>query len=194
MKTISFVSYWVLSAAAACLGCSGGSTPANGSLELTLSAPRHCGGNIANAPQCPDGFECVPDPDSHLPFGDVGGICQLASDDSTDDDAPQRCGGNIANAPQCPDGFECVPDPDSHLPFGDVGGICQLASDDSTDDDAPQRCGGNIANAPQCPDGFECVPDPNSHLPFGDVGGICQLATAEGDSSEHGCGSDGPSH
>lgn len=36
---------------------------------------QHCGGNIANPPQCPAGYHCAPDPNSHLPFGDVGGIC-----------------------------------------------------------------------------------------------------------------------
>ncbi|HVZ32319.1 MAG TPA: hypothetical protein VG963_07835 [Polyangiaceae bacterium] len=106
-----------LSAVAAVVACSSADSE-TGSLQQALET-QHCGGNIANAPTCPDGFECVPDPNSSLPFGDVGGICQA-----------QHCGGNIANAPTCPDGFECVPDPNSSLPFGDVGGICQAASDD----------------------------------------------------------------
>jgi hypothetical protein len=200
MKTLQYVSYLLLGAAT-CLACSDGVNGTNGSLESTLTAPtQHCGGNLANAPTCPDGFECVPDPASHLPFGDVGGICQAAGDDDSDDDGaeegPQHCGGNLANAPTCPDGFECVPDPASHLPFGDVGGICQVAADDDSDDDGaeegPQHCGGNIANAPTCPDGFECVPDPASHLPFGDVGGICQVAAPTGP-DDSGCG-DSASH
>ena len=35
----------------------------------------HCGGNIANAPTCREGYVCTPTPGSHLPFGDVGGTC-----------------------------------------------------------------------------------------------------------------------
>lgn len=35
----------------------------------------HCGGNMTNAPQCATGLHCVPQADSHLPFGDVGGTC-----------------------------------------------------------------------------------------------------------------------
>jgi hypothetical protein len=135
MKTIQYVSFLVLGASA-CLGCSDAASGPSGSLESKLSAPtQHCGGNIANAPTCPDGFECVPNPASNLPFGDVGGICQLAEVDDDDgssvDGSPQHCGGNIANAPTCPDGFECVPNPASHLPFGDVGGICQPAAGDA---------------------------------------------------------------
>ncbi len=34
-----------------------------------------CGGNMRTAPTCIAGAHCVPDPKSHLPFGDVGGIC-----------------------------------------------------------------------------------------------------------------------
>jgi hypothetical protein len=37
--------------------------------------PEHCGGNIANPSSCISGYYCAPDPSSHLPFGDVGGIC-----------------------------------------------------------------------------------------------------------------------
>jgi len=86
----------------------------DGSSETTTTA-QHCGGNMANAPQCVDGYECMPDPNSTLPFGDVGGICE-----------PSHCGGNMANALQCTDGYDGVPDPNSTLPFGDVGGVCQL--------------------------------------------------------------------
>lgn len=38
----------------------------------------HCGGNILNAPVCSSGYTCVPEPNSHLPFGDVGGVCAPA--------------------------------------------------------------------------------------------------------------------
>ena len=34
-----------------------------------------CGGNMRTAPTCIEGARCAPDPKSHLPFGDVGGIC-----------------------------------------------------------------------------------------------------------------------
>lgn len=145
----------------ALLGCGSSDNSKSGSTGLVNGSGQHCGGNVANPPQCPDGYQCVPDPNSTLPFGDVGGICQ--PNPTSDAGAAQHCGGNTANAPTCPAGYECVPDPNSTLPFGDVGGICQ-----------PMHCGGNMANPPRCPAGFQCVPDPNSTLPFGDVGGICQ--------------------
>ncbi|MDD4989295.1 MAG: hypothetical protein PHV42_02615 [Candidatus Pacebacteria bacterium] len=34
-----------------------------------------CGGNMQNPPVCATGLHCAPEPGSHLPFGDVGGIC-----------------------------------------------------------------------------------------------------------------------
>jgi hypothetical protein len=127
MKTTHFLScLLVLNAGALLAACSGATTSDTGSLQQELEA-QHCGGNIANPPQCPDGFECVPDPESTLPFGDVGGICQELTGGTPE---PQHCGGNIADPPQCPDGFECVPDPAHPFSFGDVGGICQAASDE----------------------------------------------------------------
>jgi hypothetical protein len=124
MKTKDLLACLFTLNVAALLACSGATSSDTGSLQQGLEA-EHCGGNIANAPQCPDGFECVPEPNSTLPFGDVGGICQAL----TDDVEPQHCGGNIANAPQCPDGFECVPDPARPFLFGDVGGLCQAVPD-----------------------------------------------------------------
>jgi hypothetical protein len=41
----------------------------------TTSSGKHCGGNMTNAPTCQVGYHCAPEPGSHLPFGDVGGIC-----------------------------------------------------------------------------------------------------------------------
>jgi hypothetical protein len=94
MKTLQYVSYLLLGAAT-CLACSDGVNGTNGSLESTLTAPtQHCGGNLANAPTCPDGFECVPDPASHLPFGDVGGICQVAAPTGPDDSG---CGDSASH-------------------------------------------------------------------------------------------------
>jgi hypothetical protein len=51
----------------------------NGS-ELVASAPvanqgQACGGNMTIAPVCITGYHCAPRPGSHLPFGDVGGVC-----------------------------------------------------------------------------------------------------------------------
>jgi hypothetical protein len=37
---------------------------------------QRCGGNVANAPQCPAGYTCASDEDGGPPVGDVGGICQ----------------------------------------------------------------------------------------------------------------------
>jgi hypothetical protein len=34
-----------------------------------------CGGNTTTAPTCIFSYHCAPEPDSHLPFGDVGGTC-----------------------------------------------------------------------------------------------------------------------
>lgn len=39
------------------------------------AAGEHCGGNTATATSCMTGYHCAPEPASHLPFGDVGGIC-----------------------------------------------------------------------------------------------------------------------
>lgn len=80
MKTTHTLSCLLLMNAAALLACSGAPPSDTGALQQGLEA-QHCGGNIANAPQCPDGFECVPDPSSTLPFGDVGGICQAVSEE-----------------------------------------------------------------------------------------------------------------
>jgi hypothetical protein len=51
----------------------------NGSL-LQKTAPiagagERCGGNMTTAPTCGAGYHCAPEPGSHLPFGDVGGVC-----------------------------------------------------------------------------------------------------------------------
>ncbi len=35
----------------------------------------HCGGNIRGALSCTVGYHCAAEPGSHLPFGDVGGVC-----------------------------------------------------------------------------------------------------------------------
>ena len=40
-----------------------------------VGAGEHCGGNMMNAPVCLTGYHCAPDAASHLPFGDVGGVC-----------------------------------------------------------------------------------------------------------------------
>jgi len=79
MKTIHFLSGLSLLNAAALLACSGAPSSDTGTLAQGLEA-QHCGGNIANPPQCPDGFECVPDPANPFLFGDVGGICQAVSE------------------------------------------------------------------------------------------------------------------
>ncbi len=45
------------------------------SVILTVGSGERCGGNMTTAPQCMIGYHCAPAPGSHLPFGDVGGIC-----------------------------------------------------------------------------------------------------------------------
>ncbi len=44
-------------------------------LVAGAGAGEHCGGNMLNASTCATGYHCAPAPGSHLPFGDVGGIC-----------------------------------------------------------------------------------------------------------------------
>lgn len=48
-----------------------------GAVSQTAGAAlgERCGGNMTNAPACASGSHCAPEPGSHLPFGDVGGIC-----------------------------------------------------------------------------------------------------------------------
>ena len=41
----------------------------------TVGGGAHCGGNMINAPVCVTGYHCVLEPGSHLPLGDVGGVC-----------------------------------------------------------------------------------------------------------------------
>ena len=50
-------------------------TPAPSTSSPVVGQGERCGGNTANAPQCATGSHCAPDPNSHLPFGDVGGYC-----------------------------------------------------------------------------------------------------------------------
>ena len=49
--------------------------PASSSSAPTVGAGAHCGGNIRNAPVCAPGYHCAGAPDSHIPFGDIGGTC-----------------------------------------------------------------------------------------------------------------------
>jgi len=45
------------------------------STSATAGEGEHCGGNMSTALSCSAGLHCAPTPGSHLPFGDVGGIC-----------------------------------------------------------------------------------------------------------------------
>lgn len=64
-----------------------------GSASASVGPGEHCGGNIQNAPSCGSGYHCAPSPGSHLPFGDVGGICVA--------DSQVAC---TMEAKLCPDG------------------------------------------------------------------------------------------
>ncbi len=46
-------------------------------LEVVRTAKigEHCGGNMTTVLSCSAGAHCAPVPGSHLPFGDVGGVC-----------------------------------------------------------------------------------------------------------------------
>jgi len=63
----------------------------------------HCGGNMANPPQCAPGLVCTPVPGSG-PFGDVGGICK----------APVAC---TLEAKLCPDGSYVGRDANNNCEF-----------------------------------------------------------------------------
>jgi len=52
-----------------------GGNPPTTPTGSVVGGGEHCGGNIMNPNQCAAGFHCAPSPGSHLPFGDVGGIC-----------------------------------------------------------------------------------------------------------------------
>ncbi|MBV9945931.1 MAG: hypothetical protein JOZ69_03695 [Myxococcales bacterium] len=91
----------------------------------------HCGGNTANPCACASGLVCTQG-DGGLPFGDVGGTCELAAAEGggsacvSDQGGP--CGGNTAHPCDCAAGLVCIPG-DSGLPFGDVGGTCEAPAD-----------------------------------------------------------------
>jgi len=70
----------------AAVGSSSSSSISPGYEVLPTSAPstpaqlgESCGGNTLFARQCAPGLVCAPRPGSHLPFGDVGGICVAVS-------------------------------------------------------------------------------------------------------------------
>ena len=59
------------------------SNSSSSSSTAVIAGPgERCGGNMMNAPICDSGYTCAPDPSSHLPFGDVGGICVLDASSS----------------------------------------------------------------------------------------------------------------
>lgn len=51
------------------------SNPGMPAASTTAAAGEHCGGNMTTARSCVAGYHCAPNPQSHLPFGDVGGLC-----------------------------------------------------------------------------------------------------------------------
>ncbi len=60
------------------------STPNTTGTAPNVSTPGGpCVGNIAHPLSCPDGYQCEPAPNSHLPFGDVGGLCVQAEASAT---------------------------------------------------------------------------------------------------------------
>ena len=45
-------------------------------VHIPMAGPgAHCGGNMTTAATCVNGYHCASAPGSHLPFGDVGGLC-----------------------------------------------------------------------------------------------------------------------
>lgn len=49
--------------------------PTVSSTPAMVGEGEHCGGNVATALLCSAGLHCAPTPGSHLPLGDVGGVC-----------------------------------------------------------------------------------------------------------------------
>jgi len=49
--------------------------PSQSSASNVAGPGEHCGGNMTTARVCSTGYHCTPTPGSHLPFGDVGGMC-----------------------------------------------------------------------------------------------------------------------
>lgn len=76
-----------------------------------------CGGIYAGV--CPEGFECVPDPnddcDPDKGGADCSGICEVSSD-------AIPCGGFVARA--CPEGLMCIDDPRDSCYPGQGGADC----------------------------------------------------------------------
>ena len=118
-----------------------------------------CGGTTANAPKCPAGFDCVPDPaNGNLP--DVGGICVKANPPPP----VQHCGGIAAI--RCPGNGQCVDDPndgcDPAAGGADCGGICTcvqkvLCPRGATFDGSPSVCA-CVPTAPPPPPPGACMP------------------------------------
>jgi hypothetical protein len=131
----------------------------------SIEYPESCGG-IAAFP-CPDGQECIDNPndncDPNNGGADCSGVCVAPPEEST------FCGG-IANFP-CPGGQACIDDPndncDPNNGGADCGGVCVVIEEEC------EFCGG-IANI-ACPDGKVCIDDPDSCENNGgaDCGGFC---------------------
>lgn len=90
-----------------------------------VSTVQRCGGNTTNPPQCSVGYKCAPEPGSHLPFGDVGGICVK---DTTTTASPVANGGlcgaggaKVSSWQQCVTGDYCAVSEESN---GTLGGRC----------------------------------------------------------------------
>jgi hypothetical protein len=76
--------------------------------STATSELKHCGGNMMNAPTCDAGYHCASAPGSHLPFGDVGGICMI--DQGT-------LSGTMTIGPVCPvesASHPCKPTPEMY--------------------------------------------------------------------------------
>lgn len=90
------------------------------------SEGEHCGGNMATAKMCATGLQCVPNSGSHLPFGDVGGICAKSGIDSTTS-SRGLLSGFVTLSPTCP--VEKIPPDPQCAPRGYVTTIDAISSD-----------------------------------------------------------------
>ncbi len=76
------------------------------STPVTAGLGERCGGNMTNAPQCLAGLHCVPEAGSHLPFGDVGGVCAVDDVTTTPVSRPGKIDtgveGIVTIGPTCP--------------------------------------------------------------------------------------------
>jgi hypothetical protein len=129
-----------------CCVLSGGVPQGADSSCRKVTVPDSCGG-FAGLP-CPDGYDCVDDPDDNCDPADAAdcpGVC-----------APQSIACKSADGTSCPPGFTCVDNPFSGCKAGDPNclGVCAPVPPP-----CGRVCGGIIGIPCENPDEFCKLPD-----------------------------------